>query len=410
MRKKNFLFAALFLAALVFGFSACENPNGDLLKNGGNTKPTTPEAPTLVATGAATDVEYSSVTLWGRINTDTLWAFPNVKWGIECSTSKETIRSHSGNKTLCTTDLVGENFDEYTVAFTGLEGGKMLYYNAYLFINNMKYIYGEVDSVHLDVRLTVKSNNTSYGTVTGSGTYDHGAEATLTATPTSDGYAFVKWSDENTDNPRALTVAEGLELTAIFDYAVVDLGLPSGLKWAACNVGATKPEEYGNYYAWGETEPKTIYDWSTYKWCNGSNTTLTKYNTDSDYGTVDNKTVLEPEDDAARVNWGGAWRMPTDEEWTELRDKCTWTWKTLNGVNGYEVKGSNGNSIFLPAAGCRSYGYLSSAGYFGDYWSSSLITDYPYGAWGVFFSSDGVSRRSISRFYGLSVRPVLFGE
>ena len=188
----------------------------------------------------------------------------------------------------------------------------------------------------------------------------------------------------------------------------VDLGLPSGTKWATCNVGATKPEEYGNYYAWGETETKTTYNWSTYKWCNGSAETQTKYCTNSDYGTVDNKTVLDLEDDAARANWGGAWRMPTDAEWTELRENCTWTWTTKNGVNGYEVKSeANGNSIFLPAAGYRGYDDLGSAGSLGVYWSSSLSTDYPYYAWDVYFYSGSVSRSGSDRYCGRSVRPVL---
>ena len=188
----------------------------------------------------------------------------------------------------------------------------------------------------------------------------------------------------------------------------VDLGLPSGTKWATCNVGATKPEEYGNYYAWGETEPKTTYDWSTYKWCNGDYDTQTKYCTDSSYGTVDNKTVLELADDAAHANWGGAWRMPTDAEWTELRENCTWTWTIKNGVNGYEVKSeANGNSIFLPAAGYRYDGDLGYAGGNGGYWSSSLYTDDPNNAWYVYFNSDYVSRDYYYRYYGLSVRPVL---
>ena len=188
----------------------------------------------------------------------------------------------------------------------------------------------------------------------------------------------------------------------------VDLGLPSGTKWATCNVGATKPEEYGNYYAWGETEPKTTYNWSTYKWCNGSAETQTKYNTSSIYGTVDNKTVLELADDAAHANWGGAWRMPTDAEWTELRENCTWTWTTKNGVNGYEVKSNiNGNSIFLPAAGYRLDDDLGLAGGGGYYWSSSLLTDYPYYAWNVYFISDYVNGSNDYRHYGLSVRPVL---
>ena len=197
-------------------------------------------------------------------------------------------------------------------------------------------------------------------------------------------------------------------------HGYVDLGLPSGLKWATCNVGATKPEEYGNYYAWGETEPKTIYDWSTYKWCNGSDDTQTKYCTDSSYGTVDNKTVLELADDAARANWGGQWRMPTDEEWTELRENCEWTW--TDDYNGTGVKGRivtsniNGNSIFLPAAGYRYYDDLDYAGSGGYYWSSSFHSDNPLGAWGVYFGSAYVSRDYYYRYYGRSVRPVLFGE
>ena len=191
-------------------------------------------------------------------------------------------------------------------------------------------------------------------------------------------------------------------------HEYVDLGLPSGTKWATCNIGATKPEEYGNYYAWGETEPKTTYNWSTYKWCNGSSDTQTKYCTSSSYGTVDNKTTLEPEDDAAHVNWGGAWRMPTDAEWTELRENCTWTWTIKNGVNGYEVKSeANGNSIFLPAAGYRFYDDLYYAGISGNYWSSSLNTDYPYDAWYVGFYSGRVNRFDDGRYYGRSVRPVL---
>ena len=111
-------------------------------------------------------------------------------------------------------------------------------------------------------------------------------------------------------------------MVTVHEY--VDLGLPSGLKWATCNVGADSPEKYGDYFAWGETKAKSCYDWSTYKWCNGSNSTLTKYNTNSEYGTdPDNKTVLEPEDDAAYVNLGGGWRMPTQGDWQELKDKCT---------------------------------------------------------------------------------------
>ena len=188
----------------------------------------------------------------------------------------------------------------------------------------------------------------------------------------------------------------------------VDLGL--SVYWAMCNIGAEKPEEYGDYYAWGETEPKENYSWSTYKWCNGSSSTLTKYNTNSSYGTVDNKTVLEPEDDVAHVKLGGKWRMPTDAEWAELLTKCTWTWVTNyngSGINGRLVKATNGNSIFLPAAGFRYGTVLYDAGSNGNFWSSSLNTFYPYFAWYVYFDSDNVSRLSSRyRFGGHSVRPV----
>ena len=192
-------------------------------------------------------------------------------------------------------------------------------------------------------------------------------------------------------------------------YEWVDLGLPSGLKWATCNVGATTPEEYGDYFAWGEVEPKTTYYWSTYKYCVDDYDNLTKYCTDSSYGKdgfTDSKTVLDLEDDAATANWGGAWRMPTKAEQDELRNNCTWDWTTQNGVNGYKVTGPNGNSIFLPAAGYMYEGTLYNAGSNGYYWSSSLYTDFPKCAYTVYFHSFNVGWNYDGRGYGLSVRPV----
>lgn len=194
------------------------------------------------------------------------------------------------------------------------------------------------------------------------------------------------------------------------EHAWVDLGLPSGTKWATCNVGATTPEGYGNFYAWGETEPKSNYYWATYKWCNDTSTTITKYNTDGSYGTVDNKTQLELADDAARANWGGAWRMPTDAEWTELRENCEWTW--TSDYNGTGVAGrivtsnTNGNAIFLPAAGYRRYADLINAGDCGDYWSSSLRAVNMDHAWRIHISSPEVKRYGYGRQLGLSARPV----
>ena len=190
----------------------------------------------------------------------------------------------------------------------------------------------------------------------------------------------------------------------------VDLGLPSGIKWASFNLGANKPEEYGDYYAWGETDNKNRYTWTNYMFRvtgdSYTNVTFSKYNTKADRGTVDNKTQLDLSDDAAHVILGGNWRMPTDAEWTELRENCIWTWTTQNGVNGRLVTAGNGNSIFLPAAGSRNGSSLYNAGQSVYYWSSTLDTDYPYRAYYVYFNSSGVLRVSIDRNYGQSIRPV----
>ena len=196
----------------------------------------------------------------------------------------------------------------------------------------------------------------------------------------------------------------GTDSATVPDGAV-DLGL--SVYWASCNVGAKAPEEYGDYYAWGETETKSNYSWSTYKFGTSWSGPFSKYNTSSSYGTVDNKTILEPDDDVAHVKLGGSWRMPTDAEWTELRENCTWTWTTQNGVNGRLVTSNkNGNSIFLPAAGNRFGTLLYDAGSYGDYWSSSLNTGYTSAAWYVYFDSANVSRYDYYRYYGFSVRPV----
>ncbi len=133
-------------------------------------------------------------------------------------------------------------------------------------------------------------------------------------------YTYVFTAFENNSLIEVTGIARFLPDFNGHDY--VDLGLPSGTFWATCNVGAMNPEDYGDYFAWGETEPKSYYDWSTYKYCNGSSSTITKYCSDSEYGTVDNKYTLEAIDDAATVNWGGDWRIPTIEEQAELTGAC----------------------------------------------------------------------------------------
>ncbi len=194
-------------------------------------------------------------------------------------------------------------------------------------------------------------------------------------------------------------------------YEWVNLGLPSGIKWATCNVDADKPEGYGYYFAWGETKTKDAYSWDTYKYGSDSNQ-LTKYCNNSDMGKdgfTDELTTLESDDDAATTYWGGAWRTPTKDEWKELKENCEWTWTTQNGVDGYEVKGANGNSIFLPAAGLRSDNDLRGEGNYGYYWSSSLYTTSPDWAQFVCISERMVDVKDAyeNRCTGLSIRPVL---
>ncbi|MBO5086492.1 MAG: DUF1566 domain-containing protein [Paludibacteraceae bacterium] len=206
--------------------------------------------------------------------------------------------------------------------------------------------------------------------------------------------------DSNTGNTDPKEEGTGIEA----GHAYVDLGLPSGLKWATCNVGATVSTDFGDYFAWGEVEPKKDYSWDTYKY--GTEDNLTKYN------SSDNKTVLDPEDDAAHVNWGGKWRMPTKEEMEELDENCTFLYTSKIDVNGYsvfgyKVTGPNGNTIFLPAAGYMNEGTFYYAGSDGYYWSSSRYTDSPRYADSMHFNSENANWGFCpDRNYGRSVRPV----
>jgi len=188
----------------------------------------------------------------------------------------------------------------------------------------------------------------------------------------------------------------------------VDLGLPSGTKWATCNVGASSPGDNGNYYAWGETSTKSKYSWENYHFRTSGdsfdNVRFSKYNTDRTRGTLDNKKQLDLSDDAARSNWGGKWRIPTKSQWEELNAKCTWSWTG----RGYKVTGSNGLSIFLPAAGYNFYsGTPLDDGVIGNYWSSSLRVGTPFSAWRMGFGKGDHSIEDFHRYLGYSVRPVI---
>ena len=216
----------------------------------------------------------------------------------------------------------------------------------------------------------------------------------------------VEYSVEKVDS---LVFTDGADDTAE-THEWVDLGLPSGTLWATCNVGASKPEEYGDYFAWGETQPKSDFSWNTYKYCKGTDDTMTKYCTNSSWGTVDNKTELEPSDDAATVNWGSDWQTPSRDQCDELVNSSytTQTWTTMNGVKGWKITSkSNGNSIFLPAAGYRRGTSLDDAGSYGCYWLRSLYastSDYAY--YLDFYSSYIDTYDYLYRYYGQSVRPV----
>ena len=180
---------------------------------------------------------------------------------------------------------------------------------------------------------------------------------------------------------------------------IVDMGL--SVKWASCNLGASSPEGYGDYYAWGEVEKKEVFSWATYKWCNGSSRTLTKYNTDSSYGAVDNRLILEPEDDVAHVTLGGKWRMPTKAEQDELIRNCDIVSTQVNGVQGRLFTSRiTGNSIFLP-----TNGYYHSPGSTGEYWSSSLWVGRPFDAYDLDFTQSSHLENE-GRYESRGIRPV----
>ena len=183
----------------------------------------------------------------------------------------------------------------------------------------------------------------------------------------------------------------------------VDLGLPSGTLWATCNVGANSPEEYGDYFAWGETTTKSDYSWSTYFDIDDNGNTLKKYNNNGGL------TELQPTDDAATANWGSDWQMPSLAQIQELYNSnyTTTVWTQMNGVNGRKITSkSNGNSIFLPAAGYRNDTSLYGAGSKGNHWSRSLLTSNSYYANYLYFYSDNIVWHYSIRYYGQSVRPV----
>ena len=194
------------------------------------------------------------------------------------------------------------------------------------------------------------------------------------------------------------------------DY--VDLGL--SVKWASCNVGAGGPEENGKYYSWGGLYGQDTYDWEHYRFrysgTEEDNVKISTYVLDSKHGTKDSNRVLKDYDDVAHFMLGRGWRMPTPDELSELKEKCTWTWSTYEGVKGYDVQGPNGNRIFIPAAGFNGGGAQGQEGQYGYLWSSFLSDKNTLSAQFLYFNENGVTdKTSTSRYYGLSVRAVYAG-
>ena len=269
------------------------------------------------------------------------------------------------------------------------------------------------------------------GSTWGGGRFREGQSCTVEAIP-DNVYTFINWTDEygnlvSTDVCYTFTVERNRSLVANFshniigDYEYVDLGLPSGLLWATCNIGSNSPEGFGDYFAWGETEKKNSYDVTNYKFAAAGSDELhpqlTKYCNIPSYGYngfTDNLTTLLPEDDAATANWGNGWRMPTKTEWEELFNNTTLTWTPQNNVDGILLTASNGVSLFLPAAGLRSgnilwyvgsyYGYYSSSLYKGE--GNELWGDGPDCAMSIVGGSSGCNMSFGFRYPGRSVRAV----
>ena len=385
---------------------------------------TTKEFETLLETKDAADVEATSATLNGKLDlTDVKYS--SISYGFYWSTS-ETSQN---------TNLQGGGIADnaFSSSLTNLSHKTQYWYKAYVKLDSQTF-YGEVktfttdvvkvESVSLDKSEytfnTIGNTLTLKATVLPADATDKSLEWTSSneevATVDADGKVTAKGYGAATitvttkDQGKTATCAMTVAVKNPCPAGAIDLGL--SVYWATCNLGESGfvsfPEASYDYYAWGETETKSDYFWSTYKFGTNSSGPFSKYNTISSYGPVDNKTVLDAEDDVAHVKLGGNWRIPTHAEWTELRNNCTWTWTSLHAVYGVLVtSNTNGNSIFLPAAGYRSSTYLTYEGSHGYYWSSSLDTDYPIQAWSVHLYSSGVAQIIYERrFFGLSVRPV----
>lgn len=352
----------------------------------------------------------------------------NISMGFEYSTNEELLgpgRFTDKVEVTYLTKSIDKGNVKFRASLLDLEPNNTYYYRAYTsdgsFIN-----YGKPESFSIYDKLTLSTNSitipalTSSGGVSitsGSGSYsifDNTAPDVVTAKIIDNknmafeahkaGTATITVKDNKSGQTATIevTVTGGTEPVSILSCPdgnhphMIDLGLPSGTKWACCNVGASKPEEYGGYYAWGEIEEKDYYSFENYRFGYG---TKTKYN------ETDRKRVLDPEDDVATVKFGLGRHTPSLDDMTELGNNCTWTSTTVNGINGNLVKGPNGNTIFLPAAGTRWEERLNVANSRLTYWTNELSSDFDY-AYHYWSWDNSPNMSTASRAFGYSVRPV----
>ena len=379
----------------------------------------------IITTKEVTNIKATTATCGGNVtfNGNAMVTARGICW----STKPNPTISDSK-----TTD--GSGTGSFTSYMSGLQDGTTYYVRAYA-TNEKGTAYGEEKSfTTLELLLptvmtenitNIKTNSSrsggnvssdGNGTVTARGIcWSTKPNPTISDSKTTDGSGIGSYTSNLSNlasqttyyvrayaiNEKGTSYGEQKNFTTLDKYSgheYVDLGLPSGLLWATCNVGADSPEEYGDYFAWGET--------TNYSSLNSATCGLSISQLQSQ-GYIDGAGNLNPQYDAATANWGGNWRMPTYDEMQELIDNCTWTWTTQNGVSGYNGEGPNGNSIFLPAAGFCSGSSLCYAGSYGDYWSS---TPYEYGdlsSYSLCFGDGGQTMNCDGRYYGYCVRPIL---
>ena len=385
-----------------------------------------------VSTGSATDVTDSGVTLSGTINNSD----KSLTCGIIYGTNSSLSSSSGTNKSTTSSGA-------FSVSLTGLSPNTTYYYRAYVVVDG-EYKYGEVSSFKTIKEVTVSTGSATDVTDSGatlSGTINnsdksltcgiiYGTSSSLSSSSgtkqstTSSGIYTITISDLNPNTTyyyRAFVIVDDEyrygevssfitlqeNFPIISSHEPVDLGL--SVKWASCNVGATSPEEYGGYYAWGETEEKKIYDRTTYKWYSDNNYTRTKYCTKQSYydDIVDGKSILDLDDDVATLKKGDGWRIPNVMEINELVDNCSWELVEYKGVNGYKITGSNGNSIFFPMAGNYNGTEICNVGIGAIYWVRELDTDYNDLAYALDFSGGGFhDLYTFYRYIGCTIRPV----